>query len=116
MAKDSRIGETLWREWSGDSDSPGGSSIFFFTETHIGLDHDVIVRALASALQRDGIVDSLGMGYRLAESATVSHLYAGILDENDELTLCSNEGETFYGDFVNDVLEITMVEIHVETN
>jgi hypothetical protein len=116
MAKDSRIGETLWREWSGDQDSSGSSSIFFFTETHIALDHDVVARALASALQRDGIVDSLGLGYRAVESGTVSHLYAGTLDEDDELTLCSKDGETFYGDFVNDILEITMVEIYVETN
>ena len=116
MAKDSRIGETLWSEWSGDHQSSGSSSIFFFTESHITLDHDVVARALASALQRDGIVDTLGWGYKAVESGSVSHVYAGKLDDDDELTLCSEDGETFYGDFVNEILPITMVEIYVETN
>lgn len=117
MAKDSRIGETLWSEWSGDHFSSGGSSIFFYTESHINLDHEVIVRALASALQRDGIVDSLGYGYRAAESATVSHIYAGKVDvDDDELTPCSEDGETFYGDIIDDVIPITLVEIYVEAN
>ena len=115
MAKDSRIGETLWSEWSGDHFSSGGSSIFFFTEDHITLEHDVIVRALASALQRDGVVDSLGQGYRAAESASVQHIYAGKVDgELDELTPCSENGETFYGDTVDDIVPITLVEIYVE--
>lgn len=117
MAKDSRIGESLWREWSGDLDSSEASSIVFFTDTHVDLQHDVVVRALASALQRDGVVDTLGQGYKSVESGTVQHLHAGYLyEEDDELVICNVDGETFYGDSVIEVLEITWVKIYVGAN
>ncbi len=117
MAKDSRIGETLWREWSGEGyDTSGRSPILFFTEDHISLEHDVVKRALASALQRDGVVISLGEGYRAVESGNIVEGFAGYVDGDDELTFCDEHGETFYGDFVESVVAITWVEIYVGTN
>lgn len=115
MAKDKRRGETLWREWPGEAPSSGGSFVYFYTEDHIGFEHDVVARALASALQRDGIVDSLGQGYRKVESSVVSHLYAGTNETTDDLIICSEAGETFYGDFVEEPVAITLVGVYVET-
>lgn len=116
MAKDSRIGETLWSEWSGEGYEPmSGSPIVFFTEDHIDLEPEVIRRALASALQRDGTVVTLGEGFRAVESGTVVHGFAGFVDEEDEMTVCDADGETFYGDSVKTLTTITWVEIHVGT-
>lgn len=112
--KDSRIGETLWSEWQGEGHRPEGSSLLtFFTETHVDIDHDLIKRALASAIQREGVVDSLGEAYRSVENSKVHHLVAGKLDESDELHICDLSGETFYGDVVDSIIEITLVDLNV---
>jgi hypothetical protein len=116
MAKDSRIGETLWSEWSGTGYEPvSGSPIVFYTEDHIDLEPELIRRALASALQRDGTVTTLGEGFRAAESGTIVSGFAGFVDEEDEMTVCDANGETFYGDSVKTLFNITWVEIHVGT-
>ena len=61
--KDSRVGELLWKEWTGEGYEPLHEySVTFFTEDHIDLENDLIRRALASALQRDGVSVSLGNG------------------------------------------------------
>ena len=115
--RDSRIGECLWREWLGTGYSSSKTSpIIFFTEEHVSLEHDVVSRALASALQRDGTVVSLGEGYRAVESGNIITGFAGYVDGDDELTVCDEYGETFYGDFVESIIAITWVEIYVGTN
>ena len=54
--KDSRIGEALWKEWTGNGyDTIEKDSITFFTNSYIDITVDVVRRALASAIQRDGI-------------------------------------------------------------
>lgn len=115
--RDSRIGECLWREWSGNGYSPSkDSSILFFTEEHVSLDHDVVRRALASALQRDGTVITLGSGFNAIENGVFGIGFAGYVDGDDELTICDENGETFYGDSVEEVVAITWVEIYVGAN
>lgn len=117
MAKDSRIGECLWSEWSGEGYiAIGTSPILFFTEEHVDVDHDVVKRALASALQRDGVVVSLGDGYRAVESGNIVEGFAGYVDGDNELTFCDYKGETFYGEFVESIIAITWVEIYVGTD
>lgn len=111
--KDSRVGECLWVEWSGEGFVPfRPSSIVFFTHEHIDLEIDLIKRALASSLQRDGIAISLGEGYRMAESGLVTHGYCGYVDGEIYLTACSETGETDEGDTVDEILETTWVEIN----
>lgn len=110
--KDSRIGESLWLEWSGeDYELFSSSSLVFYTEDHVDLDNDVVRRALASALQRDGVAISLGDGYKLAESATASQGFAGTVDESIELYICDEYGEIRDGDTVDSIEKITWVEI-----
>lgn len=110
--KDSRAGECLWSEWTGEGQEPAKSdSMFFFTVEHVDLEHDVVRRALASALQRDGSVVSLGHGYGAVDSAIVSCEYAGHVDGDNELTICNVDGETYYGDVVDEIIPITLVEI-----
>jgi hypothetical protein len=111
--KDSRVGEGLWIEWSGEGFNPfGSSSMVFYTFDHVDIEIEVVMRALASSLQRDGISDSLGGGYCLAEAGLVTHGYCGFIDGEIFLTVCNKFGETDSGDTVDRILETTWVELN----
>lgn len=113
--RDSRIGECLWREWTGDDYSPAkASSLIFFTDEHVDINNEVVRRALASALQRDGSVVSLGNGYTAVEHATTTQGYSGEVDGAIDLTVCDENGETRDGDIVDKIVPTTWVEIVVE--
>lgn len=112
MVKDSRAGELLWKEWTGDGFDPQlKESIVFFTDEHVDLENEIVRRALASALQRDGISLSLGNGFESLEKASITYGYAGEVDEDIDLSVCDEEGETPYGDAVDSVIPITWVEV-----
>lgn len=112
LMKDSRVGQSLWQEWDGSGyDSFHEDALVFYTFEHVSLDEDVVLRALASCLQRDGVADSLGDGFKLASNGAVTTGYAGYLDDDTELTLCDEEGFTSYGDWVYEIQEITLVEL-----
>lgn len=107
--KDSRIGESLWLEWTGDDIIHDG--VCFYTESHVDIENDVVRRALASSLQRDGVAVTLGEGYKYAENASIEHVYAGYIDGDRDMTVCDADGTTEFGDFINDVREITLVKL-----
>lgn len=110
--RDSRAGECLWQEWTGDGLEPRtASSVLFFTFEHVDVEHEVVRRALASALQRDGLAVSLGRGYAAVEAASIHHSHAGTVDGAPDLTACDETGETYYGDQVDKPLPITWVEV-----
>lgn len=111
--KDSRIGESLWLEWTGDGIT--ADCVHYFTDDHVDLDNEIVRRALASALQRDGIAVSLAEGFGYIDRAAKHHMHAGVLDQELDLTLCDEDGMTEYGDFTNDAREITLVEICPDT-
>lgn len=112
MGKDSRIGESLWQEWTGEGYEPESSlSLVFFTETHVDVEHEIVRRALASALQRDGSVSSLGQAFASLEDATITHGYAGEIEGSRDLTQCDEDGQTYEGECVDEVFPITWVEI-----
>jgi len=110
--KDSRAGETLWREWTGEGYyTKDDAALVFFTDEHVDVEHEVVRRALASALQRDGSVHSLGEAYAKLDDAHVITGYAGEIDGERELTVCDIDGETSHGDYVEKTLHVTWVEI-----
>ncbi|NDF98569.1 MAG: hypothetical protein EB101_06535 [Chitinophagia bacterium] len=110
--KDSRIGELLWKEWTGDGFDPQlNDSVVFFTDEHVDLENEIVRRALASALQRDGISISLGNGFQSLESSSITYGYAGEVDGDIDLSVCDEAGETPYGDAVDTVIPITWVEV-----
>ena len=109
------MGELLWKEWTGEGYEPLHEySVTFFTEDHIDLENDLIRRALASALQRDGVAVTLGKGFQYLESSLANYGYAGEVDGDNELTACDEEGETREGDVVDSVTPITWVEVIAE--
>lgn len=109
----SRKGESLWSEWEGDGYTTAVyHSVTYVTEGHVTLDEPVVARALASAVQRDGVVDSIGQAYRMIENwSLVSQGYIGIVDGDVVHTVCDRDGETFYGDIADDVVPATFVEV-----
>ncbi len=110
--KDSRAGECLWVEWSGEGFVPSRpSSILFYTIDHVDTEVDVVKRALASSLQRDGVAISLGEGYTMADNGLVTHGHCGYVDGEIYLTVCSKTGETDQGDIVDEIMKATWVEI-----
>jgi hypothetical protein len=109
---DKRPGESLWSEWFGEGYEVSRlKPLIFFTEEHVDLSHDLIKRALASSVQRDGSVDSLSEAFHLVERGKITHLYAGEIDGEVYLTICDENGETEYGDTVDQIIPITIVEL-----
>jgi len=112
--KDSRIGETLWSEWTGNNYEPERLfSTVFYTEEHVDIEHEVVRRALASVVQRDGHTDSLGQAFKVLDFCHNEQGYAGIVDGDTEFTRCDVNGMTIYEDTVEKVIPITWVGINV---
>lgn len=110
--KDSRVGECLWSEWTGcGHEDLSDSTLLFFTVDHVDLEHEVVRRALASALQRDGSAVSLGDGFRMLDGRESLYVYAGEVDGDMDFTVCDSTGETREGDYVDTILEITLVAL-----
>lgn len=103
--RDSRIGEQLWHEWPLDDCS-------YATIEHVDLDNEIVRKALASALQRDGVAESLGAAFKMLDTAEVLLCYAGYVDGADEMTICTESGETDLGDDVETVYPLTLVSMH----
>ena len=110
-AKDLRVGQELWLEWDGIWSPEMDDSILYYTIDHVDLDNDLVKRALASVLQRDGIFDSLGDAFKAIDKGQVSIGWAGTLTEDYELEMCNSLGETEYGDVLENIQEITYVEV-----
>lgn len=110
--RDSRAGETLWREWTGEGFEPASqTSVVFYTDEHVDVEHEVVRRALASALQRDGSAVSLGEGFGAIDNGVTTQGYAGTVDGSTELYYCDEDGETEHGDLVDDLTPVTWVEV-----
>ena len=110
--KDSRIGESLWFIWDGDGYTHNlDGSIVFYTEEHIDVDNETDRRALASSIQREGIVSSLSHAFNLIDIGTTWHGYVGILPIEHIQVACDENGETSDGDFVENIIPVTWVEV-----
>lgn len=109
---DTRPGQALWWIWSGNGYEPSTSPEFiFYTETHVDVENEIVRRALASAIQREGIVFSLANGFKSIDDAYVVQGYAGYVDGDNELTKCSKDGQTDLGDEVEVAVAHTWVEL-----
>jgi hypothetical protein len=108
-----RKGELLWSEWDGEGYTVTlNHGMLYVTEGHVSLDEPVVSRALASAVQREGVVDSIGQAHNLIENwSFVSWGYAGVVDGDTVQTTCDELGETYYGDIAENVVPVTFVEV-----
>lgn len=107
-----RRGESLWQEWDGSGFQPAeADNIIFYTIGHVDVANDVVLRALASAVQREGIVDTLGQAFQAIKPFSAVIGFSGDIDNGIETTVCDQSGETYYGDIVNSVVPTTWVEV-----
>lgn len=110
--KDSRIGESLWFAWDGDGYEPTiRNSSIYYTEGVVDLDNDLVRKALASSLQRDGLALSLSQGHMMIDAGITSLGFIGTLDGEIYQTVCDAEGGTYSGDQLDDVVEVTWAEV-----
>jgi len=106
-----RRGETLWFEWSGEGYQtmmPG--AVVYATHGHVWLADSVVDRALDSAVQRDGIADTIGRALIAIQPFSLKHGYSGEVD-GLQTHVCDENGETFYGDTVDETIPTTWVEV-----
>ena len=110
--KDSRAGESLWSLWEGEGyNSELGSPIVYYTEGHVDVDHEVVRKALASSIQRDGIVYSLFEAYTLIDSGASSQAWAGSFTGEMYQEVCDEDGLTSHGSPVDSLVPVTFVEV-----
>lgn len=111
--KDKRVGESLWIQWEGQGyiQQTMYSDLIYYTVGHVDFENEIVRRALASTLQRDGVADSLADGFNMLADAHVETGWAGILQDETDYTFCDATGETEYGDLVNEALEFTWIEL-----
>jgi hypothetical protein len=87
MRRKKVVSEPVWIIWEGE-DFPRtlhSDSVVFYINEHVYLDDDdSAMRSLVKSLLREGISTSMGNGYRLVESSTISR--AGYrYDEGDNI-------------------------------
>jgi ABC-type transport system substrate-binding protein len=110
--KDSRIGESLWFIWDSPENNYSSSPIFY-TEDHVDIDNEVVRRALASAIQREGIASSLGDGFFMIDNGETWQGYSGSLElgASGDLLSCDENGMSDDGELLSEHCPTTWVRI-----
>jgi len=112
MMKDYRHGDYLWVEWSGEGYEPQtDTDLIFYTEEVVNLSVPLIQKALASSLQRDGVVDSLSDGFFLVNNSTTVHGFVGNLPGDIVPLACDALGLTLDGTKLETFSGCTWVEM-----
>jgi hypothetical protein len=113
--KDSRIGESLWSVWEGEGlpITLSEAEVIYYTHEHVDIENEVVRRALASSIQRDGISLSLGQSFRMIEQSVVTLGASTTFPSARIPTYCYENGETLYGDMVEpeELVPTTFVEV-----
>jgi hypothetical protein len=109
--KDIRFGDDLWEEWDGHELSFNKylDSTIYYTKDHTNLKNELVKRALASALQKDGVAISLAEGFKIIETSQSYYGWVGYLEEDNSLSECDEHGETDYGDLVVNNVPVTWI-------
>jgi hypothetical protein len=85
--KDRVPGESLWGSW----DDPEGG-IAYITRSHGDCRNEVVGGALASRLQRDGVVDSLAERFSAVQAADSSLCWVGAVGSGRDHLVCDKDG------------------------
>ena len=110
--KNDRPGDWLWEEWVGEGyELQDENNIVYVTYEEVDLQHEVVRRALASCLQRDGVSDSLSDGFRMVENGIISSGYVGYTEGEKYPSVTDEFGETLDGDETDYLSQATWVEI-----
>lgn len=110
--KDSRIGESLWSLWDGSGYNNGlQDSIVYYTSEHVDIEEEVVRKALASSIQRDGITYSLSQSFTLISGSIASQGYVGSLLDGRYEEVCDQDGYTVDGVSLEKITPTTFVEV-----
>lgn len=108
--KNDRLGDWLWEEWDGEG-VESYSELIYATNGWVELSNEIVRRALASCLQRDGVADSLSDGFKMVENSNIIMTYIGINKDEKTPTVCNEFGESELGEVFSNVSKITLVEL-----
>lgn len=109
--KDERLGDWLWEEWDGDGyNIITDDSIVYVTYDWVDLGEEIVRRALASCMQRDGVSDSLSDSFRMMETSTTTQGFIGFVDNEKYPVVTDENGYTENDELANDVSMVTWVE------
>jgi ABC-type transport system substrate-binding protein len=110
--KFSRLGEGLWSEWDGqDYPASSNDSIIYYTLGHPDTDHEVVRRALASAIQRDGTADTLGQAFQAIENSVITQGRAAHIDGEPDWSFFDPDTSMYFEEDLTDLTDVTVVEI-----
>jgi ABC-type transport system substrate-binding protein len=110
--KDSRIGESLWSIWEGSGyEQQLSNSIVYYTEDHVDLDNEVVRKALASAIQRDGVVYSLSEAFQAIDAGFITIFWVGTSGEELYQEACPSNGINASGVLLSNIIPVTFVEV-----
>lgn len=99
-------------EWDGNDYSPElDDPIIYYTIGNIDPNHEVIKRALASAIQRDGIAVSLGEANKLIDSGHCVHGHGVHAGGAYEFSFYEDEYISYPGVETDSPADLTFVEI-----
>lgn len=112
--KNDRPGDWLWEQWDGegyDSEIDPNKTAVYVTYDDVDVQGDLVKRALASCIQRDGVSDSLADGFRMVDTARVFQGYVGYVDGERFSYVTDEFGVTRDGGSTDTVFQATWVEI-----
>jgi len=111
---DKRPGEWLWEEWDGEGFIQNlPSSVVYVTYENVDISEELVRRALASRVQRDGVFDSLLDSFGAIQKSIESHGFCGFTEGEKYPEVTDEFGETVNGDETDYLSEATWVEIPV---
>ena len=110
--KDSRVGQCLWSTWEANGYTANiHNSFIYYTEGHVDLEHEIVRKALASCIQRDGLVFSLSQGFQAIDAAVITQAWIGSIDGEVYPELCDETGRTWDDVELQDITAVTIVEV-----
>ena len=74
------------------------------------MENEIVFRALACALQRDGVASSLGDGFKIANLSTTTIGWSGVVGGERYRMVCYQDGITESGDLVEDLQKTTWID------
>lgn len=109
--KDKRLGDWLWEEWDGDGyEILMDENVVYVTYDWVDLGEEIVRRALASCMQRDGVSDSLAHSFRMMERSRIITGFVGFIDDEKYPVVTDENGYTDDGELASNVSMVTWVE------
>lgn len=109
----SHAGEIFWAEWDGEGYEPEDpNATVYYTEGHLTFEYDWVRRGLMTAVQRDGFAE-FSEAKAAIEEVEPTRGWTGYIAGDSVPYVCTELGETFWGDTVDRIRPTTWVEFQI---